>query len=367
MSLCLLSATGLALLLAPDPPAAAGRDGAQLPPAPPALIAAPRARPSDESGASPSSPDGLVGRAEKSAADGDLEEAIRLLDQALKADPNHRKALFVLAVVTQERGNDLDRPRSSPLFLRSAEAIRRLREVSGNLTPQESEFYGGYLYNEACTYAIEGQHEKALDVLAESVEAGFGQVDVVAADPELASIRKLPRFAGLLERAARNAQDQAAEKARTLAAETRPFPFAFSLRDPDGKTIKLADLKGDVTVVTLWGTWCAPCRREVARYEELLAREHGRGLNVVGLTYERADNPDPKKTVRDFHKKQKVTYPCLIGDDATRARIPGFQGYPTTLYLDRSATVRVKAVGECSLREMEAIVALVRQSGEGTR
>jgi thiol-disulfide isomerase/thioredoxin len=166
----------------------------------------------------------------------------------------------------------------------------------------------------------------------------------------------------LRKQAERNARTQAAEKARKLAAETIPFTLPFALPGLDGKTYTFDDLKGKLTIVTFWGTWCAPCRREIPRYRELLAKYREQGLKIIGINYERVPPDDAKGTVRAFVKKHEIPYPCLIGDDALLGQLPGFVGYPTTLFLDDTGKVRIKAVGECSSLELEAIVTLLLQS-----
>jgi thiol-disulfide isomerase/thioredoxin len=396
-----LSATGLALLLASCSESPADRDDVRVPLPPPGGTPRPTASPSapttplpaapqpqlgktdsakpeeppppplflvrpPEQGATavPSGPDELVAEAERKARGNDLEEAIRVLEQALKVEPNHRKALQMLAIFTSERAADQDRPQSSPLYLRSAQAMRRLRDTHPDLDAQERTFLSIALYNEACTYAVENQPEKALDALAGALDAGLASVDLLANDPELDSIRKSPRFATLMEQAERSNRALARDKARKLAAATTPFPFHFALSDLEGKTVTLDAVEKDVTIVTLWGTWCAPCRREVPRYVKLLEKYRDRGLSIVGVNYERVDDRQVKATIREFVKKSKVPYTCLIGDDATRKQVPDFEGYPTTLFLDRSGTVRVKASGECSFLDLDAIVTLLLESGE---
>jgi thiol-disulfide isomerase/thioredoxin len=247
------------------------------------------------------------------------------------------------------------------LYLRSAEAFRELSKAYSPLTQEERSLMAPLLYNEACTYAVEGRPREALKSLTESVDAGFAEEELAGTDKELDPIREKPEFAGLLERIGRNAQSAAEDKARRLAYATIPFSFHFALPDIDGKTVTLDEFKGRITIVTFWGTWCAPCRREAERYMRLLARQGDRDLKVVGIAYEHVDIEDGPAAVRAFVRERAIPYPCLIGDDKTREQVPGFLGYPTTIYLDPEQTVRVVAVGECSLREMEAIVELVRR------
>ncbi len=52
-----------------------------------------------------------------------------------------------------------------------------------------------------------------------------------------------------------------------------------------------------------------------------------------------------KETIAAFVKENKISYPCLIGDQKTEERVGGLQGYPTTLFIDRAGKVRAKLVG----------------------
>jgi serine/threonine protein kinase/Flp pilus assembly protein TadD len=56
------------------------------------------------------------------------------------------------------------------------------------------------LYNVACIYALEGETEKAIDCLENSVTHGWGQKEWMEHDPDLASLRDHPRFRALMEK-----------------------------------------------------------------------------------------------------------------------------------------------------------------------
>ena len=53
----------------------------------------------------------------------------------------------------------------------------------------------------------------------------------------------------------------------------------FQLKDPAGKELNLASLKGKPLLINLWATWCAPCVAELPQLDKL-AGDHP-GLKVL--------------------------------------------------------------------------------------
>ena len=97
------------------------------------------------------------------------------------------------------------------------------------------------------------------------------------------------------------------------------------------------------------------CARNRA-FVKLQEKFGDKGLQIVGLNYEMRDKEESIKQIRDFQKDQKMNYTCLLGDDATREQVPGFQGYPTTLFIDRTGKVRLQYVGLHPYATLEATV-----------
>lgn len=108
-------------------------------------------------------------------------DAMRILKLHVELYPEDAQALCVGSIAMIEAG---DRKRSL-----------HWAALALAINPQESVI----LYNVACTYSLLGEDERALDCLARAIRNGFGDEAWMTNDPDLASLRSLPRFQSLLK------------------------------------------------------------------------------------------------------------------------------------------------------------------------
>lgn len=134
------------------------------------------------------------------------------------------------------------------------------------------------------------------------------------------------------------------------------FSFTFSEPDVFGKMLDLKSLRGKVVIVDLWGTWCPPCRKEIPHFVRLKNKYTRKGLEIVGVNFERVSDDDAVKLVKKARVELKINYRCVIGTDAIQNQIPDLEGFPTTLLLDRAGKVHQMLVGYHSYDELEEIV-----------
>lgn len=308
----------------------------------------------------PASP--LVRQAESAAESGDLDQAIALAEQAVSAAPQDARALYLLAYVAQSRAFELansDRQAASPLFLKCAAAMRKLRDVKADLSGEEMLLLSNALYNEACVLALQNQPPGALDALREAFAAGFDNFALVGTDEDLEALRPLPEFQTLLSQARDDFKKRCREESRQELAQHPPFEFSFSLPDLAGNTVSSSDYKGKVLIVDFWGTWCPPCRLEIPHFVELRNNYREAGLEVVGINYEQLPPAEWKPAIDKVATELGITYPCLIGDRGTQAKIPNLEVFPTTLFIDRTGTVRLKLSGYHPYEKLESVVLLL--------
>jgi thiol-disulfide isomerase/thioredoxin len=304
------------------------------------------------------SPEELITQAQDAATSRDYELAINLGEQALTSLPDDADLLFLLGYCSERQASQLaqtDQAAANPLLLKGADYMRRFREVAGATDPR-LRAVAMVLYSAACAHALEGNQEETLATLGEAFDAGFEELSAVETNPDLATLRDNPAFKSLIEETRAKLMERFREESRQMIAEFEPFDFSFALPDTKGNTISLADFQGKVVIVDIWGTWCPPCRREIPHFVALYDKYRKDGLEMVGINYERVEESEWIDTIESFVAENGVTYPCLIGDEATQEMVPDFRGFPTTLFIDRSGTVRAKKVGSATAERLEAIV-----------
>src|SRR5260370_656804 len=62
--------------------------------------------------------------------------------------------------------------------------------------------------------------------------------------------------------------------------ENKPVSPDFTLKDLEGRDIRLSQFKGKVVLVNFWATWCGPCRIEIPWLIELQDKYGTRGFTV---------------------------------------------------------------------------------------
>jgi peroxiredoxin len=107
----------------------------------------------------------------------------------------------------------------------------------------------------------------------------------------------------------------------------------FSVRTLDGKTMRLADLRGKVVVLNFWFIGCAACRGMEPKLNQFMTKFAGRD-DVVFL----AMTPDPESSVESYLKKERFDY--LQAADAKAAMaLFNFRTYPRNIVIDRTGKI----------------------------
>jgi thiol-disulfide isomerase/thioredoxin len=124
----------------------------------------------------------------------------------------------------------------------------------------------------------------------------------------------------------------------TVAAGSRQAAPPLTGTQIDGKPFDAASVRGSVTVVNFWASWCAPCRAETPNLEAVAQQTQASGVKFVGVNVKDSD-----AAARSFARDKGVTYPSLYDDDGTQAaRWPIALGLPSTVVLDREGRIAAR-------------------------
>jgi peroxiredoxin len=135
----------------------------------------------------------------------------------------------------------------------------------------------------------------------------------------------------------------------------------FQLTDVDGKTIRLADLKGKAVLLNFWATWCPPCKIEIPWFVDLQKQYGPQGLQIVGVAM---DEGNPRDAIAKFAKDMGVNYTMVLGNDKVADAYGGVEALPTTFYIGRDGKIVSRVFGLVSHGEVEDnIRAALRQGG----
>jgi thiol-disulfide isomerase/thioredoxin len=143
----------------------------------------------------------------------------------------------------------------------------------------------------------------------------------------------------------------------------RPPVADLAFANGDGKPLKLSDWRGKVTLVNLWATWCAPCRKEMPALAELQSKLGGKDFEVLAISIDRKGAAASAAFLDDA----KATALKLYVDPSSKA-LGGLQaiGLPASVLVDRNGREIGRLLGpaEWSSPEAERLIrAAIAETG----
>jgi thiol-disulfide isomerase/thioredoxin len=141
----------------------------------------------------------------------------------------------------------------------------------------------------------------------------------------------------------------------TIPEADRAEPVELEGTLLDGTDWDSPSARGEVLVINVWGSWCAPCVAEAPDLQKVWSELEAENAPVqfMGINF----REDPARGAA-FEKKAGITYPSL--SDESGVTILALQGkaptVPTTLVLDRDGRIAARVNGPVSASTLRGLV-----------
>jgi cytochrome c biogenesis protein CcmG, thiol:disulfide interchange protein DsbE len=114
----------------------------------------------------------------------------------------------------------------------------------------------------------------------------------------------------------------------------------FDLENVAGGKTNSTELKGKISVVDIWATWCEPCIAEIPKFNKMTDEFQGKDVQIVGITVE-----SPHDDIKPKVKETGMKYTVLVGNDAVVDGFGGIIGFPTTFVVTKDWRIYKKYLG----------------------
>jgi len=126
-------------------------------------------------------------------------------------------------------------------------------------------------------------------------------------------------------------------------ATTKEPKAELTLKDADGRRVRLSDYRGKLVVLNFWATWCGPCASEMPTLVEAEKTYSGRVVFIAASL----DDGKSRSNVPEFLNKYHVTFPVWFGatgDDL--AKLDMGPAVPATAFIDEDGHIISRIWGQ---------------------
>jgi thiol-disulfide isomerase/thioredoxin len=138
----------------------------------------------------------------------------------------------------------------------------------------------------------------------------------------------------------RSQVDRIQEAYRQYASTTNGTISApeITMKNPDGKILKLSDLRGKVVLIDFWASWCGPCRQENPNVVRLFKKYQNKGFTVFSVSLDEEIN-----AWKSAIQKDGLIWPNHVSDlkgwQTPLIKTFGFEAIPFTVLVNKEGKV----------------------------
>ncbi|WP_158447799.1 peroxiredoxin family protein [Aquimarina longa] len=111
----------------------------------------------------------------------------------------------------------------------------------------------------------------------------------------------------------------------------------FSLKNIEGKEIKLSDINAKYTLIEFWSSWCGPCRKSNPELVKEYKKYKAQGFEIIGVSLDKN-----KESWIEAIKKDSLTWPNIIdlkGFEGDISLIYEVNGIPDNFLMDQNGII----------------------------
>lgn len=148
----------------------------------------------------------------------------------------------------------------------------------------------------------------------------------------------------------------------------------FSFPDENGTMVSIDDdiYNNKVVVLQIMGTWCPNCMDETRFLAEVYDKYQDRGLEIIGLAYEKSKEPDQIwRNIERLKEYSGANYKFLHAGTSNKRQaaetlpmLNHILSFPTTIFIDRNGGIRKIHTGFTGPGTGETYMQLVEQFNE---
>ena len=296
-----------------------------------------------------------------------VDEAEKLMDDYRKRfppDSNDMRYLYNEVSELSDVLNTMNRPDDAVRVI--------LKEI--NSLPLDLPYISFYFVDELIPFMIEEKRLAEFTSIVDRLQAGITRSynaykDTVSySDSAKAANDKLKKdFESLLK----NFQS-VKEKLSLIGKKAPEIKFAYVYNADSSKTFNA--LRGKVTILDFWTTWCMPCIIGFTELDDLIKRYGDKGLKVISITSFQGKFTDPETGVsegsdstkisrkkeieltRSYIRNHHMTWPVVISQESIFNNWYHVKGIPAYFILDSKGIIRYMHVGIGKKVQMERVL-----------
>jgi peroxiredoxin len=132
----------------------------------------------------------------------------------------------------------------------------------------------------------------------------------------------------------------------------------FTMKDTQGNTVTLSDLRGKVLLVDFWASWCGPCRKENPNIVSAYKRFNDKGFDILGVSLDR-DKDSWLAAIKDDNLTWTHVSDLQYWNNAA-SKLYGVMSIPSNVLLDANGVIIARNLtGEDLIKKLEEVLPAV--------